>query len=67
MKNPAFHQRTKHIDIRLFRVRDEQTDGTIDVIYVNTENQLADILTKALPVPRFEKLRNEMGIKSIQI
>jgi hypothetical protein len=59
--NPIFHQRTKHMDVRFFFVRDAQQEGKIDVVYIETELQLADILTKALPTPRFKMLRQNPG------
>lgn len=62
VKNPAFHQRTKHIDVRLFYIREAQEDGTINVIYIPTDQQSADIFTKALAVPRFERLRETLGV-----
>ncbi|KZR96047.1 Uncharacterized protein APZ42_009842, partial [Daphnia magna] len=57
------HPKTKHIDVKyhLF-VRDKQTEGILDVKYVCTNNQLADIFTKPLPAPRFERLREEIGV-----
>jgi len=65
VKNPAFHQRTKHIDVRLFFIRDAQESGKVDVTYVSTDQQLADIFTKALAVPRFEKLRSALSIVKV--
>jgi hypothetical protein len=44
--NPVEHSRTKHIDIRHHFLRDHLQKGDIEVFYVSTENQLADIFTK---------------------
>jgi hypothetical protein len=41
-------------------------DGRINVDYVRTSEQLADILTKALPRPRFQELRKKLGIVEIK-
>lgn len=60
--NPELHPKTKHIDVKYHFVRDKQTEGTLDVKYVCTNNQLADIFTKPLPAPRFERLREEIGV-----
>jgi hypothetical protein len=62
VRNPQFHQRTKHIDVKFHFIRDLQEDKVIDVVYVNSEGQLADLLTKGLDGPRFRKLREEIGI-----
>jgi hypothetical protein len=68
--NPVEHSRTKHIDIRYHFLRDHQQKGDIEIVYVNTKNQLADIFTKPLD-ENFDsrnelnslcKLRNELNI-----
>jgi hypothetical protein len=60
--NPVEHSRTKHIDIRYHFLRDHQQKGDIEIAYVNTHNQLADIFTKPLDEKTFSKLRNELNI-----
>ena len=60
--DPVFHQRTKHIDVRFFFVRDAQAEEKVNISYIETESQLADIFTKALDAPRFEKLRAGLNI-----
>jgi hypothetical protein len=62
IRNPVFHQRTKHIDVNYYFVRETQEAGDIDVSYISTNDQLADPLTKILPNPRFSILRELMGI-----
>jgi hypothetical protein len=60
--NPIEHSRTKHIDIRYHFLRDHQQKGDIEIAYVSTHNQLADIFTKLLDEKTFTKLRmNEMS------
>lgn len=49
IKNPEFHKRTKHIDVRYHFIRDKYEEGIFNLEYVNTDEQLADVLTKALP------------------
>jgi hypothetical protein len=56
--NPIEHNRTKHIDIRYHFLRDHQQKGDIEIAYVSTHNQLADIFTKPLDEKTFSKLRN---------
>ncbi|RWS02673.1 Copia protein-like protein [Dinothrombium tinctorium] len=64
IRNPEFHKRSKHIDVQYHYIREKQADGTIDVAYVPSENQLADILTKPLVSAKFKRLRSLMGISS---
>jgi hypothetical protein len=54
--------RTKHIDIRHHFLRDHQQKGYIEVFYVSTENQLADIFTKPLDEKTFCRLRSELNV-----
>ena len=63
-KNPLHHARTKHIDIRHHFLRDNISKEIISLEFINSENQLADILTKPLSQPVFTKLRRELGICS---
>ena len=61
-KNPVFHDRSKHIDTRYHYIR-ECIDGNRIVIgHTSTEEQLADVLTKALGRVRFQELREKMGV-----
>ena len=53
---------TKHIDIRYHFLRDHQQKGDIEIAYVSTHNQLADIFTKPLDEKTFSKLRNELNV-----
>ena len=46
--NPVEHSRTKHIAIRYHFLRDHQQKGDIEIAYINTKEQLADIFTKPL-------------------
>ena len=62
VQNAEFHQRTKHIDVKFHFIRALQEEQANDVTYINTDVQLADILTKALNGPRFAKLREEISI-----
>jgi hypothetical protein len=60
--NPIEHSRTKHIAIRYHFLRDHQQRGDIEIAYVSTKEQLADIFTKPLDEKTFTKLRNELNI-----
>jgi hypothetical protein len=62
MKNPVHHDRSKHIDVKFHFIRECCDRKLIDVEFVGTEQQLGDILTKALMRIRFQELRHEIGI-----
>ena len=53
-RNPVFHARTKHIEVHYHYIQEGVLIGDIDLVYVSTEEQMADIFTKALGA---EKLR----------
>lgn len=61
-RNPVFHARVKHIDIRHHFVRERLTDGTLDLQYQPTETMIADILTKPLPRPKFVVHVADLGL-----
>lgn len=56
-------KRAKHIDIKYHFLREKVMDGSIQLNYINTEMQVADICTKSLARPTFEKHRNQLSIK----
>ena len=60
--NPVEHSRTKHIAIRYHFLMDHQQKGDIEISYINTKDQLADIFTKPLDEQTFNKLRHELNI-----
>jgi len=60
--NPVFHGKTKHFNIKLFFVREVQKSGVVSLVYCKTENQVADLFTKPLPVSKFEFLRQKLGL-----
>ena len=55
-KNPSDHQKSKHIEVRYFFVRQKVDEGRVQVMYVKTTDQLADVLTKALDAKQHERL-----------
>ena len=64
-KNPQFHGRINHIDIKYHYIRDQVSKGNIDVIYCPSTDMVADMLTKRLSKFQFEKLRCMAGVKSV--
>ncbi|KAK2439455.1 putative mitochondrial protein [Trifolium repens] len=65
-KNPISHGRSKHIETKYHFIREQVSNGVIEVQYCPTELQLADGFTKALKLERFEFLRRQLGIFSLK-
>ncbi|KAB2620230.1 hypothetical protein D8674_039646 [Pyrus ussuriensis x Pyrus communis] len=62
-KNPVFHQKTRHINRKFHFIREVIQAKEIELMYCKTEEQIPDILTKALPKDRFVYLRELLGVK----
>ncbi|GJV32036.1 retrovirus-related pol polyprotein from transposon TNT 1-94 [Tanacetum coccineum] len=60
--NPVQHSKTKHIDIRYHFIKEHVEKGTVEIYFVRTKYQLADLFTKALPKERFEYLVHRIVI-----
>ncbi|KAF7371927.1 polyprotein [Mycena venus] len=58
--NPVFHARSKHIDIRHHFVRERVASNEVILTHCASEDNLADMLTKALPRPQFVLLRDQV-------
>jgi hypothetical protein len=48
-KNPQHHNRTKHIDVKYHFIQESSQNGLIQLVYIPTDEMVADILTKSLP------------------
>ncbi|GJU95402.1 retrovirus-related pol polyprotein from transposon TNT 1-94 [Tanacetum coccineum] len=57
--------RSKHIDVRYHFIKEKVENGAVELYFVRTEYQLADIFTKALPRERFNFLVEKLGMKSM--
>nr|GEW41050.1 retrovirus-related Pol polyprotein from transposon TNT 1-94 [Tanacetum cinerariifolium] len=61
-KNPVHHSRTKHIALKHQFIREAIKDGEVQLEFCGTNDQLADIFTKALPREKFKELRRKLGV-----
>jgi hypothetical protein len=58
-KNPQYHGKSKHIGIKYHFIREQVSNGVVELKYCPTEEMVADMLTKALPRNRFVELRSK--------
>ena len=63
--NPVHHDRTKHVEVDRHFIKEKVDEGTINVNYVLACEQTADILTKALFKPLFEKFVSKLGMSNL--
>jgi len=61
-RHPECHSRTKHIDIAYHFLRDLVENRTIDMIYIDTEYNVADLFTKGLPRGVHQNFTTEIGV-----
>nr|GFA08957.1 hypothetical protein [Tanacetum cinerariifolium] len=62
--NNVQHSRSKYINIRYHFIKEQVENGVIELYFVNTEYQLADLFTKALGRERIQFLINKLGMRS---
>lgn len=65
-KNPVMHRRTKHIDVRYHYLRNLSSEGVVQLVFCGTNDQVADIMTKPIKLDQFVKLRNLLGVRSLE-
>lgn len=63
-RNPEFHSKSKHIDVKHHFVREKVDEGLINTRRVDTKDNLADVFTKALSRPTHEDLVNRLNLQS---
>jgi hypothetical protein len=62
VKNPVFHERSKHIRVRYHFIRGYLKEGSFNARYINIKDQLADLLTKLLGRIKFHELCSRIGL-----
>jgi histone deacetylase 1/2 len=60
--NPVLHNRTKHMELDIFFVREKVISKNLQVLHVPAVDQYADLFTKALSATRFEYLRDKLKV-----
>ncbi|GKB07566.1 hypothetical protein Tco_0835850, partial [Tanacetum coccineum] len=63
--NNVQHSRSNHIDFRYHFIKEQVENGVVELYFVRTEYQLADIFSKTLPRERFNFLIEKFGMKSM--
>ncbi|GJV28644.1 hypothetical protein Tco_1385092 [Tanacetum coccineum] len=63
--NNVQHSKAKHIDVRYHFIKEKVENGFVELYFVRTEYQLADIFTKPLPRERFNFLIEKLGMRSM--
>ena len=62
VRNPMFHERSKHVDIKLHFIREVVSSGAVKVDKIATKENPVDALTKSLPIAKFELCLNLVNI-----
>ena len=65
--NPVQHDRTKHVEVDRFFIKEKLDNKVIEVPPIGTNNQIADILTKAVSSNKFSSFLGKLGMCDIYI
>ena len=61
-ENPVFHDKSKHIEIKYHYIRDMVQRGVMKLLYIATEEQIADVMTKPFARMKFEYFKERLGV-----
>ena len=61
--NPVFHDKSKHKETQYHFIHDMVQKGTVELQYISTDDQTADVHTKPLPRMKLEYLRGRLGVE----
>ncbi|MCO5572224.1 hypothetical protein L7F22_025976 [Adiantum nelumboides] len=66
-RNPVSHARTKHIEVHYHFIRERVLDGSIDLMFVRTNEEVVDIFTKALGAEKLRRFRAMLGVRELAL
>ncbi|KAH9734278.1 hypothetical protein KPL71_017313 [Citrus sinensis] len=66
-RNPVFHSRSKHIELDVHYIRDKVLKKELEIRYIPTEEQVADVFTKPLSFPKFSYFRSKLNVINIPL
>ena len=62
-KNPVYHSRTKHIELNMHFVRDKVLAEELEIHFIRSEEQIADVLTKPLTFIHFNYFIDKLNVQ----
>jgi hypothetical protein len=66
-KNPVFHAQTKHIEVHYHFVHERVLSGEVELQYVSTDRQTADIFTKPLGLDKLRQFSGTLGLRHLDV
>jgi len=67
VNNLVYHARTKHIEVHYHFIREKVLTREINLIHVNTKDQVVDIFTKALGIDKLKRFRKMLGVLEVDL